>query len=45
MVSRGWLWVVADGFGQFQVVSGGFEWYAVLVATVLNTPLLSLEFK
>ena len=26
-------WVVADGFGWFQVVSGGFGWFVVLVVT------------
>ena len=42
MASSGWLWVAADGFGwlrkitsgwrMFQVVSGGFWRFTVLVA-------------
>ena len=32
-------WVVADGFGWLQMVSGGFRWFVVLAVTVISTVL------
>ena len=32
VISSEWCWLVADSFRWFQMVLGGFVWFAILVA-------------
>ena len=38
-------WVVADGFGWLQMVSGGFGWFVVLVVTICHLEIQCIYLK